>query len=297
LTITVRFWGTRGSIAAPGSDTCRYGGNTSSVELQIGDHFVVCDAGTGLRALGLDWLQRSQPQTSVHLFLSHTHFDHIQGFPFFAPAFRKDVTIYLYDPTGRSDSIRNRVLGQLVSEYCPVSTRDLAAGVVAVPFHRSVALGPNLSVQAIEQHHPGGSWGYAFESDGRRVVYATDSELDAQLQNGKSVGLPAEDERSFLPPVIAFYQNADLVIADAQYTDAEYSACRGWGHPRFSTVVDLAIAARVRQLALFHHDPRHSDTDLDSIVQQSRDRAKRRGSAVEIFAAEEGSQVSLGPDA
>ena len=293
MTITLRFWGTRGSIATPGPNPCRYGGNTSTVELQIGELLVVCDAGTGLRSLGLDWLERPQPQATVHLFLSHTHFDHIQGFPFFAPVFRKDVTINLYDPTGRSDSNRERLLGQMVPEYCPVATHHLAARIDSVPFSHRMNLAAGVSVQALEQDHPGGSWGYAFECEGQRVVYATDSELDAQLLNADSAHIAPEEERIFAPEVLAFFKNADLVVADAQYTDEEYQTRRGWGHARFITVVDLAIAARVRQLALFHHDPRHTDADMDAILKQARERARQRGSDVKIVCAVEGEQITL----
>ena len=296
MTIKLRFWGTRGSIATPGPDTCRYGGNTSSIELSVGEQMLVCDAGTGLRLLGIDWVGRAGRPTNVHLFLSHTHFDHIQGFPFFAPVFQKDVTIFLYDPTGRSDSNRDRIFGQMVPAYCPVSVRDLAARIVTVPFDRSISVSPNLTVEAIEQVHPGGSWGYAFEHEGQRLLYATDSELDFQLLNANGENLNPQDERHFPAEVLAFYKNADLVVADSQYTDEEYRTRRGWGHARFLTVVDLAAAARVRRLALFHHDPRHTDSQMDSIVEQARERARQRGSDVEIFAAMEGNQVSVGGD-
>ncbi len=293
MTITLRFWGTRGSIATPGPSTCRYGGNTSTVELQLGDLFIVCDAGTGLRTLGLDWLQRANPPTTVHLFLSHTHFDHIQGFPFFAPVFRKGVAINLYDPTGRADSNRERILGQMVPAYCPVATHHLAARIDSVPFSHRMNLGTAASVQAIEQDHPGGSWGYAFESEGQRVVYATDSELDAQLLNANAAHIGPQEQRSFAPEVLAFFRNADLVVADAQYTDEEYQTRRGWGHARFITVVDLAIAARVRQLALFHHDPRHTDDQMDQILEQARERAQERGSDIKIIGAVEGEQITI----
>jgi len=294
LTNTLRFWGTRGSIATPGPDTCRYGGNTSTVELRIGEKFIVCDAGTGLRALGLDWLARPDPKSMVHLFLSHTHFDHIQGFPFFAPVFHKDVAINLYDPTGRSESNRERILGQMVPAYCPVTTDHLAARIDSMPFSHRMDLGAGVSVQALQQDHPGGSWGYAFESDGQKVVYATDSELDAQLLNADSAHITPGEERRFAPEVLAFFKDADLVVADAQYTDEEYQTRRGWGHARFITVVDLAIAAHVRQLALFHHDPRHTDTDMDGILEQARARARLRESDVKIVGAVEGEQIVLG---
>ena len=293
MTFSARFWGTRGSIATPGPDTCRYGGNTSSVEIQVGQRLIVCDAGTGLRSLGLDLLQRPRRSTEVHLLLSHTHFDHIQGFPFFAPVFQKDVTIYLYDPTSRADSFRDRILGQMAPAYCPVALRDLAATIETVTFDRRISIGSDLTVDTVKQIHPGASWGYSFEHAGLKLIYATDSELDAQLLNEDGENLGPEAERRFAPEVLAFYREADLVIADAQYTDEEYRSRRGWGHARFNTVVDLAVAARVRRLALFHHDPRHTDAQMDGILEQARERARRHGAKVEIFAALEGAEVSL----
>lgn len=294
MTVAVRFWGTRGSIATPGAETCRYGGNTPSVEIQVDQQFIVCDAGTGLRPLGLDWLRRATHPVNVHLFLSHTHFDHIQGFPFFAPVFQKAVTIFLYDPSGRADSNRDRILGQMAPAYCPVSLRDLAANIISVPFERRMTLGSDLTVEAVAQVHPGGSWGYAFGHAGMRLVYATDCELDLQLLNADADNLGPEDERRFAPEILAFYHNADFVIADAQYSDEEYASRRGWGHARFNTVVDLAIAARVRRLALFHHDPNHTDGEMDKLVEQARARARRRAADLEIFAAMEGATVTLG---
>jgi phosphoribosyl 1,2-cyclic phosphodiesterase len=169
-----------------------------------------------------------------------------------------------------------------------VGVRDLAAQIVEVPFERRTNLSARLQLEAIKQIHPGGSWGYAIRHEGKRIVYATDSELDLQLLDANSITLSADDERHFPAEILQFYDDADLVIADAQYTDEEYVPRRGWGHPRFVTVVDLAVTARVRRLALFHHDPRHSDAEMDQILEQARQRARQRGSDVEIFAAAEG---------
>jgi len=293
LTTLVRFWGTRGSIPTPGPNTCRYGGNTSCVEIESGGLTLICDSGTGIRSLGLDWLARSERPLQLHLVLSHTHFDHIQGFPFFAPIFNKDVTLTLHTPKSRRGSVRDRIFGMLVPDYCPVGVRELAAQIVEVPFDRHVKLADNLELEALEQVHPGGSFGYALEHAGKRIVYATDSELDARLLNANSAALSPDDERRFPPEVSQFYENADLVIADAQYTDEEYVTRRGWGHPRFTTVVDLAITARVRRLALFHHDPRRSDADMDAVVEQARKRARSRGASLEIFGAVEGNALEL----
>ena len=289
----VRFWGTRGSIPTPGPDTCGYGGNTSCVEIETAGLTLICDAGTGLRSFGLDWLRRAERKMQLHLVVSHTHFDHVQGFPFFAPVFNKDVTLSLHAPKSRKGSVRDRIFGTLVPDYCPVGVRELAAQIVEVPFDRRTQLSDSLILEAHEQVHPGGSFGYAFSNAGQRIVYATDSELDARLLNANSAKLSPDDERRFPTEVLEFYRDADLVIADSQYTDEEYASRRGWGHPRFITVVDLAIAARVRQLALFHHDPRRSDREMDEIVERARQRVRAGGSNLEVFGAVEGSQKAL----
>ena len=291
-TFKLRFWGTRGSVATPGPTTCRYGGNTSALEIEVAGHWLICDAGTGLRPLGLDWLTRDPRPKSFDLFLSHTHFDHIQGFPFFIPAFHDDVTIAVHDPT-ELGSMRERLMGQLVPDYCPVMPEYIAATIESRPFKHQVALGPDLIVRAWALPHPSVSWAYAFESQGRRIVYATDNELDAQLLNPRPAELSDDTERLFAPDVVAHYADADLLIADAQYTSQEYQRRVGWGHPRLATVVDLAIAANVKQLALFHHDPQHDDELMDHLVLQARERAANKGTRLEVFAAIEGASLTV----
>ena len=291
--IDIRFWGTRGSMATPGPNTCQFGGNTSCVEINAAGHLLICDAGTGLRLLGLDWRDRAAPAKSVHLFLSHSHFDHIQGFPFFAPVFVKDVTITVHDPTGTHDLMRQRLLGQLVPEYCPVSTEYLSATIEAQPLMRTLTLGTDLSVATWEQPHPGGSYGYRFESRGRRVVYATDCELDAQLLNPRPTELTDAESRQFAAAVLNHYRDADLLIADAQYTSDEYKRRVGWGHPRLATVVNLALQARVKRLALFHHDPQRDDQQVTDLVVQARNRVVAAHGTLDVFAAAEGAQISV----
>jgi phosphoribosyl 1,2-cyclic phosphodiesterase len=202
--------------------------------------------------------------------------------------------LHLHDPAGNSGTLRQRMLGQMVPEYCPVAVRNIRANIISVPFDQSVTIEHGIHVETIKQPHPGGSWGYAFEHAEQRIVYATDSELDALLLDPQSTDFSPRDDRRFPPELLAFFEDTDLLIADAQYTDEEYEVRRGWGHARFSTVVDLAMAARAKQLALFHHDPLHSDAQMDRIVTEARNRAREGSCRLEIFAAEEGSTVQIG---
>jgi phosphoribosyl 1,2-cyclic phosphodiesterase len=293
MSVFVRFWGVRGSIPTPGPRTRRYGGNTSCVELRTKDTLVVCDAGTGIRELGVNLLRRGLPRGfTIHLFLSHPHWDHIQGFPFFGPAYHPETTIYVYCP--EKDEQNYRLLsGQMSNAYFPVKFSDLGAKILPRAFNGNSVMAGDFKVSLFEQKHPGGSLGFRFETESKTsVVYATDCEIDALLPSQPDIedlDAPRRVPDSLVVPI----RNADLLIADAQYTDSEYQTKMGWGHPRATTVVDLAIAARVKRLALTHHDPMHSDREVETKVMTCVDRADARNSKMEIFAAREGIELEV----
>lgn len=288
----VRFWGVRGSIPTPGARTRRYGGNTSCVEVRADDELLVFDAGTGLRELGVHLLRKAQPKRTVHLFLSHPHWDHIQGFPFFGPAYVDSTTIYVYGPKGDEKNYQ-LLSGQMANAYFPVRFSDLGAKIVSRSFAGTSVKAGAATVSAFGQQHPGGSMGYRVDFDGRSVVFATDSELDQLLLEPKKVNANPDAVRRLPAELIEAVRGADLLIADAQYTDEEYPHKVGWGHPRASTVVDLAGQAGVRQLALTHHDPMHSDREIDLIVMECQERAEALGFELEVFGAREGVTLKL----
>ena len=285
----VRFWGTRGSIAKPGESTVRYGGNTSCVQVEsAGGTLVVLDCGTGAHALGQALLSRPRPLTG-HLLIGHTHWDHIQGFPFFAPLFVPGNVWHIYGPRGVGSCLRESLSGQMQYAYFPVKLDDLGA---TLHYHDLVEGTLNVGdfrVTAQYLNHPALTLGYRLEADGASVVYSTDHEPHtASGALGIVTPLTGEDRRHQM-----FVANADLLIHDAQYRADEYSTRRGWGHSTVEYVVDTAIAANVRQLALFHHDPLRSDAALDSIVDDARARAKAAGTTMGVFAAAEGVEVDL----
>jgi phosphoribosyl 1,2-cyclic phosphodiesterase len=284
----VRFWGTRGSIPTPGHKTRRYGGNTSCVAIEIGDRLLICDGGTGLRELGLDLVSRGSKKLEAHLFFSHMHWDHIQGFPFFVPAYAPDNELYVYETAPGEDRVQRLLHGQMRSEYFPVTFSDLGARIHGRHFSESVLDLGGVRVRCLEQKHPGRSFAYSFESGGRKVVYATDSELDLLLEDPELPERDPEALRRLPAPLVDFVRGADLLIADAQYTDEEYPKKRGWGHARANTVVDLARQAGVAQCALFHHDPMHSDDMVDQKIAIAEARAARAGEKTVIFGAREG---------
>ena len=289
----VRFWGTRGSIPTPGHKTRRFGGNTSCVEIRVGDLELVCDGGTGLRELGLDLLQRGRQKIEAHFFFSHMHWDHIQGFPFFVPAYGPDSELFVYETSAGDDRVQKLLHGQMRSEYFPVEFGDLGARITARHFEQDVVSLGSIRVRCFEQRHPGRSFAYSFELGGKKIVYATDSELDLLLEN-REQSLADRDVLRRLPDaLVGFVEGADLLIADGQYTDDEYPKKVGWGHARANTVADLAHQAGVKQCAVFHHDPMHSDERVDQKIQVANDRLDARGSTTLLFGAREGLELKI----
>ncbi len=294
MSIFVNFWGTRGSIPTPGYKTKKYGGNTSCVEVRAGDTLLICDAGTGLRELGLDLATRGLAAIEAHMFFSHTHWDHIQGFPFFVPAYAPTTTINVYEVAPGETRFGRLLQGQMASEHFPVSFTDLGSRIVAKHFDAWGQTRINdVAIQCLEQTHPGQSFAYSFTYGGKKVIYATDSEIDLFLENPDEVADNLSTLRRAPGALVEFVRGADLLIADGQYTDEEYPTKVGWGHARANTVVDLAIQANVKQCAIFHHDPLHSDATVDEIVYQARRRAASAGSNLAVFGAREGLEIKL----
>ena len=285
MPVFVKFWGTRGSIPTPASWTRVYGGNTPCVEVRFPDAVFICDAGSGIRELGKDLLTRQPPPAELHLLITHTHWDHIQGFPFFAPVYLQTMPIHVYGQQPNDDTTYRLLSGQMSSSYFPVSFKDLGGSIVA---DHLLAGGMDIAgvrVRSFPLNHPGGCVGYSFEKDGRKVVYATDNELE--LQPGEL--FPALDGtgplRVLPEDLLHVAHNADMLIMDAQYDDKEYATRRKWGHSSCLSVTDLAIQANVRNLALFHHDPESTDRSIDEKVQSCRRRAQRHGARLTISAA------------
>ena len=296
--VRVRFWGTRGSLATPGPTTLRYGGNTSCVEVRTADGtLIVLDCGTGAHRLGQALLASAGPHVRGHLLITHTHWDHLQGFPFFAPLFIPGSQWDLYAPGGRGHHLEATLAGQMEYTYFPVTLEQLGA---AIRFHDLIEGELSISRTQIVTHymnHPALTLGYRLEADGVVIVYALDHEPHGRAQPGKGdVGPPAagvptmhrEEQRH-----IEFLAGADLVIHDAQYTVDEYPKKIGWGHTPAEWAVDYALAAEAKRLALFHHDPLRDDDALDRLVELCRQRVVSAGGRLEVFAAAEGQVLEL----
>ena len=283
----VRFWGTRGSIAAPGPNTARYGGNTSCVEVRASDGTVIIlDCGTGARELGLHLAQTMPHPIRLHLFIGHTHWDHIQGFPFFVPAFLLGSELNIYAPIGFQRGLEEAMAGQMEYSYFPVKMRDLRSRIHFTELDEGFFRVGGVLVETQFLNHTAPTIAYRMTSDGATIAYATDHEPFWNA-SGRVSQHPG-DERH-----IAFLKGANLVIHDAQYTDAEYRDKVGWGHSSLEYAVDVALAAGVERLVLFHHDPAHDDAMMEQMEAMARAHVGRRGQALEVLAAREGLELQV----
>ena len=256
---SVTFWGVRGSIASPGPDTVRYGGNTSCLEVRCGDALVIFDAGTGLRALGQKLA--AEGPIDADLFFSHTHFDHITGLPFFGPAFLSKNRFRFWAGHLKPQSIELcDVLGEMMMPpLFPVPLEIFKADIAYRDFSAgdTLTLRPGLVLKTAPLNHPNGATGYRVEYGGRSLCYCTDTEHTGDGQDGNILGLIA---------------GADLVIYDATYTDEEFARYKGWGHSTWQEGIRLCEAAGAKQLAIFHHDPSHDDATMDAIAEAAEQR-------------------------
>jgi phosphoribosyl 1,2-cyclic phosphodiesterase len=253
MTISVRFWGVRGSIPCPGPDTVRYGGNTACVEVRCGEDLIVFDAGSGLRALGnaLDLEHRS---VDLDLFLSHAHVDHLIGLPFFLPALSEGSRLRLWAGSLAAAGGVERTVRKLMSEpLFPVGIEASQGDITFTDFEPGATLRPRdgVTVRTAALNHPGGAVGYRIEHDGESIAYITDTELIDGATD---------------PALAALIRGAALLIIDATYTDAELPQHVGWGHSSWQQTVRLAEEAGVGRLCLFHHDPDHDDAQMDRIA-------------------------------
>ena len=288
----IRFWGTRGSLAKPGPGTIRYGGNTSCVEVRAADGtLIILDCGTGAHDLGQNLVTSGEQSDRGHLLITHTHWDHIQGFPFFAPLFVAGNEWDVYAPQGLGRRLEDTLAGQMEYAYFPLTLGQLGA---TIRYHELVEGSFDLGavrVTARYLNHPGLALGYRLEAGGVAMVYATDHEPHSRHQSEVADAAQArpvhrEDQRH-----VEFLAGADLVIHDAQYTLEEYPSKLTWGHTPAELAVDFALAAGVKRLALFHHDPLRNDAAVDRLVETCRRRAAT--GALEVFAAAEGQMMEL----
>ena len=290
--IKVRFWGTRGSIPTPGPSTLKYGGNTSCVTLNLGgDYNVVFDAGSGIRELGNHLLEKEK-RAKGHIFLTHFHWDHIQGLPFFAPAYLPENQFTIYGCESQETKLGKVLSGQMDSIYFPVPLRRFGAGIQFHPLDEGNYLIESFRLKTFYLNHPGNTLGYLVRHRGSLIGYLTDNEFTTNFTEKPNGNFKSQFDEYNLK-IINTIQGADLVIFDAQYTQEEYQSKKGWGHSPYENVLAIAMAAKVKKCVLFHHDPSHSDEDIDSIVKDARKIIEQSGIKMECLGAAEGLEINL----
>ena len=285
--IALTFWGTRGSIPSPGKDKSKYGGNTSCIELRLPNRqLIILDGGTGIRELGHSLLLRKK-KVSAYIFLSHYHWDHIQGLPFFAPAYNVGNTLTILGANNPKFPLGKIFSSQMESIHFPVKSSSLSANIN----FKKLSLGnysiAGTDVKIIRTNHPGTNFSYSFTFDDRKLVYMTDNELLPHITKAKSH--IAYERENF----IRFIQGADILIHDAQYSDRDYREKKGWGHSTWRETAKLAVEGEVKQLILFHHDPNHSDGIVDSFVKGCKEKMRKMKSSIRCTAAMEGKTIAI----
>ena len=285
-TLTLRCWGTRGSIPSPGPATARYGGNTPCLEICAGGRRFIFDAGSGMRLLGIHLLESGAPIEAT-IFLTHFHWDHIQGFPFFAPLYRPGTKLRIIGPvqgeTGSMD-VKSLFAGQMGPIYFPVPFQAISAELDFGHLNEGTWEEDGVRISAMRVRHPSFAVGYRFDFAGRSICFVPDNEL---MSENYPTGENWRDR------FVDFLSGADLLIHDSMYTEAEYPSRVTWGHSTFQQTLDLANDAGVGKVLFYHHDPERSDLDLDAIVAESRTRAASQGMTFEIDAASEGHTIEI----
>ncbi|MDY6934738.1 MAG: MBL fold metallo-hydrolase [Spirochaetota bacterium] len=283
--LKITFWGVRGSVPVPGPSTVKYGGNTACFDLKSDDgDWIIFDAGTGLRVLGQS-LDLSK-NYDIHLFISHPHWDHINGFPFFPPVYIPGNRVTIYGPGTFELSLEDIINGQMKYTYFPVRTAELNAEFKYKELkEESFTLG-NLYVETHMLNHPVTCLGYKIKYRDKVFVYLGDNEpyYNVFNDNDNEVDHFAKDMNNRLAE---FVKGADTLISDAQYIPSEYESKRGWGHSTTHDLVNMSIKSGVKKIFFFHHEPMRSDRELDFIVDHYRKKIKEKGYDIEIYAAME----------
>jgi len=295
----VRFWGVRGSIPSPGLQTAKFGGNTSCVEVRVGELIIVLDAGSGIRRLGQSLMREFRDKKlRVTMLITHTHWDHIQGFPFFIPAYSPKANVRILG-SGAVHSLRNALGEQMQDAFFPVRLNELASHVVWDELSGSEVEVEGLKVLNIHANHPAMCRGYRICTPQGDVVYMPDHEgyernaLERQKLNGEVAPALIDDARKRDQEIVEFLREADVVITDTQYDNAEYPGRLDWGHSCVDDVVDIAMRAGVGHLFLFHHDPDHNDEKMEAMLADAKERVAAAGSSMLVSAAREGAEIVL----
>ncbi len=296
----IKFWGTRGSIPTPGKNTVRYGGNTPCIELRLtNDELFILDAGSGIRELGEHLIEKGE-SIKAYLFFSHPHWDHIQGFPFFKPAFISGNELTLVGGETDKVTLQKMIADQMNKIYFPVQLNELKANLKFRPVQEEEFKISHAQIKTLYVNHPTFAIGYRISHGGKTLVYISDNEpFDKQvahaIRNVEKIILEKYSRVNGDPNqrVFDFVRDADVLIHDATYTPEEYVNRVGWGHSHYLFTLRVAAEGNVKRLILFHHDPSHSDGKVDDILKKCEREVRNRQYKFDCLAAAEGMEVEI----
>ena len=277
----IRCWGARGSIPVSGADYVTYGGDTTCVEIRTrGDEIIIIDAGSGIRRLG--GLLIKEKRNHFSMVFTHSHWDHILGFPFFKPIYRKGTSIQMFGCSAAQESIQAMISRTMQAPYFPVNFEDLKTDI---SYHDSCEKDfsiDSMTVTPIPLSHPNQGFGYKFTENGRSFVFLTDNELTFQHPGGLT-----------FPDYMAFSRGTDLLIHDAEFTEEEYRSTRTWGHTVYTDALQLALEAEVKRFGLFHHNQARADSALERLLKNCRRIIAERGKSLECFALTQQTEIQV----
>jgi phosphoribosyl 1,2-cyclic phosphodiesterase len=277
----IRCWGARGSIPVSGPEYLKYGGDTTCLEIRTADDaIVIVDAGSGIRRLGNRLLAEKKFEYS--LLLTHSHWDHILGFPFFKPIYRKETSIHIYGCPFNEESVKEMIAKIMSTPNFPVDYHSVQARISYQESCRSSFAVRSLTIDSIRTSHPNSGIGYKFSENGKTFVFLTDNELTYQHPGGLAFG-----------DYVRFAAGADLLFHDSEFTEDEYRAKKTWGHSTYRAALQLALDAGVKKFGLFHHNQERTDAAIDKIVEDCRRFAAAQKSSLNCFAVQEGTEIHL----
>ena len=280
--MTLKLWGVRGSIPSPGPTTVRYGGNTSCASVQLGDITIVLDTGSGARILGKTLFGKKTP---IYMLLTHDHWDHIQGFPFFAPIYETGRDVFMF-PAKSGHAMMCTLVMQMDGARFPVSEEELRSKQHCVTDMHAEAwfASHGLCLRRIATNHPGGAYGIRIDHEGKSIVYIPDNEMNPPREQDRVTSFDA---------FVKFCQGADALMHDSQYTPADFPLKKGWGHSLWIEGCELAAAANVKQYLMFHHDPERTDDQIDAIEAEAKAWMAKKNPNVKVAAVREGMTFEL----